>query len=77
MIFLCFRNVLADSRDAVVLAIFVLLHAIHVLIDSRAKHHDEGLLVLPPISVAWIRYRDDVGFLRYLYWPCGSTQKEV
>lgn len=55
----------------------IILHAFHLLIRRRAKHHDEGLLVLPSVGDAGLGYRDGVGVFRDIYRPRGTAQKEV
>lgn len=72
-----FRNVLADSRHAVVPSVPVVLHAVHVLVHRRPEHHDEGLLVLPPNRPSRIRCGDALGGVRHPYRTHRTAQEEI
>lgn len=72
-----FRHVLADPRNAVVPSVRVVHDAFHILIYRSAKHHDQRLQFLPPVSHPGHNGGDALGPLRDSHRTRWAPPKEV
>lgn len=68
IIFFClyFRNVLAASRNAYIVAIFIVLYAVHSAINRCSEHHVQGLLIFSSVRSTWCCHRNCMGILCHI-----------